>query len=174
MIEEIIKATFPLLKKSREGEFKLVEDDLDLLGIEFDKEEILQAFAIVSSSKNIEEALKACGTNASEAIKKAEDIIKQQKNERVKKEEDAIKDAIKKEAEEKLLKEQKKAFNYLYSIDDYIICEGRSCDELKKNVRDCMERGYVPYGGVSTYNPGGKLGGVPNSFFQAMVSLKRD
>jgi len=168
MIEEIIKATFPILKKSKEGEFKSVEDDLDLLGIEFDKEEILQAFAIVSTSKNIEEALKACGTNSSEAIKKAEDIIKQQKDERVKKEEDAVK----KEAEEKLLKEQKKASNYLYSIDDYKICKGKSYSELESDVFKQMKRGWVPYGGVSTYNPGGKLGGVPDSFFQAMVRLK--
>jgi hypothetical protein len=168
MIKEILKISFPTLKKVKLGNFKSVKEELELVGIEYTEDDLLEAFSIASSTNTIDEALKALNDSSSNTIENAKKIIESEKTEKLEKEK------IEKEKKEKkeFLDEQARASNFLYSIDQYQICSGQSYQALQNEVSKEMRSGWVPYGGVSTYNPGGKLGGVPDSFFQAMVRLK--
>jgi hypothetical protein len=167
MLKAIIKTSFLTFQKINDGDFSNVESELDLLGIEYDQEILKTASYICSTSKSLSEALKKVD-DGSDYLKLAKEEFKKQ--EIAKKE--AEKQAAIKEAESGLEKELAKASNPLYSISDYIIISAKSESELQSKVNDKIKKGYVPYGGLSTYNPGGQLLVVPNSFFQAMVRLK--
>ena len=69
-----------------------------------------------------------------------------------------------------LIKAQADASNYLKGIAKYKVV-GVSDYELESKVNSAMKSGWIPYGGLSTYNPGGRLGGVPKSFFQSMIKF---
>lgn len=178
MISEILKVAYPNLKIVKNGNFKTIEDDLNLLEIEYSEEDLIKAFAIASSSNSIDEALSSLDTIDSEAIvkvktkmesdKKAEKI----KQEKIKQEKIEKNKSQEKEKERKrLIKEQANASNYLKAISGYKVIGAKDEWSLDTKVKNAMKSGWIPYGGLSAYNPGGKLGGVPNSFFQAMVKF---
>ena len=169
MKEDILKASFSTLKKVKLGNFKVIEEELELLGIEYTEEDLLEAFAIATESSSIDEALGASKNTTVDVLENAKKKIQLEKEDKANKE----KAEAEKKAKEKLIEKQAKDSNYLNSISLYQICSGKSDRELENNVFREMQKGWIPYGGVSTYNPGGKLGGVPDSFFQAMVKLKQ-
>ena len=172
MIEEIIKVSYLGLKKVKSGNFKNVMDELDMLGIEYTEDDLMAAYQISQESESIEGAIKLIKSGSEDFTKKAKNFLNEEKE----KEETLIqekKEAKKaKEERKKDIQEQAEAYNYLNNIISYKICGAKSMYELEREVREAMQSGYVPYGGLSTYNPGGKIGGVPNSFFQAMVMFK--
>tara|TARA_B100000609_G_scaffold73014_1_gene58268 strand:- start:62 stop:601 length:540 start_codon:yes stop_codon:yes gene_type:complete len=179
MVSDIIKITYPLLKEVSKGNFKEVKADLDLLGVEYSEDELVKAFTIVSQSNSIDEALNAIDSIDSSSFTKAKTKIKaEQKAEKIKQEKTKKEKAKqrlqqKKEREEKkLAQEQADALNPYKSIIDYKVVAARDYAQLMKFVKMYMKEGWKPYGGVSTYNPGGKIGLVPNSFHQAMVKFK--
>lgn len=179
MITEIIKTVYPNLKKVEKGNFKAVKGELDLLGIEYSEDDLVKAYTIVSQSNSIDEALSAIDSIESSTITKVKTKIeKEQKAEKIKQDkikEEKAKQRLqqKKEREEKkLAQEQADALNPYKSINDYKVVGARDYAELMKIVQAYMAKGWKPYGGVSTYNPGGKIGFTPNSFFQAMVKFK--
>lgn len=179
MITEIIKTVYPNLKKVEKGNFKAVKGELDLLGIEYSEDDLVKAYTIVSQSNSIDEALSAIDSIESSTITKVKTKIEtEQKAEKIKQDkikEEKAKQRLqqKKEREEKkLAQEQADALNPYKSINDYKVVGARDYAELMKIVQAYMAKGWKPYGGVSTYNPGGKIGFTPNSFFQAMVKFK--
>jgi hypothetical protein len=164
MIENILKVSYPSLKKVKSGNFKNVKEELDLLGIDYSENDLLAAFEIAHETNSIEEAIKVSSTTSDDLVQKAKKKIKGE--EKLKN-----KQAKQKLADEQI-KKQAEAANYLKNIIGYSICGAKSMYELEDQVRKKIQEGYVPYGGVSTYNPGGQLTGVPDSFFQAMVMFK--
>lgn len=179
MITEIIKTVYPNLKKVEKGNFKAVKGELDLLGIEYSEDDLVKAYTIVSQSNSIDEALSAIDSIESSTITKVKTKIEtEQKAEKIKQDkikEEKAKQRLqqKKEREEKkLAQEQADALNPYKSINDYKVVGATNYAELMKFVQMYMKKGWKPYGGVSTYNPGGKIGFTPNSFFQAMVKFK--
>tara|TARA_B100000963_G_C22525010_1_gene624866 strand:- start:141 stop:647 length:507 start_codon:yes stop_codon:yes gene_type:complete len=168
MLKVIIKASFLTFQKINDGDFSNVETELDLLGIDYDQETLKTASYICSTSKSLSEALKKVD-DGSDYLKLAKEEFKKQEITKKK----AEKKATIKEAERELEKELAKVSNPLYSISEYKIIEAKNASELEGKVRKEIKKGYVPYGGLSTYNPGGQLLTVPASFFQAMVRLKK-
>lgn len=179
MITEIIKTVYPNLKKVEKGNFKAVKGELNLLGIEYSEDDLVKAYTIVSQSNSIDEALSAIDSIESSTITKVKTKIEtEQKAEKIKQDkikEEKAKQRLqqKKEREEKkLAKEQADALNPYKSINDYKVVGARGYGELMERVQMYMKKGWKPYGGISTYNPGGKIGFTPDSFFQAMVKFK--
>jgi len=160
------------LKKVKSGNFKSVKDELDMLGIEYSEDDLLAAYQISQDSESIEDAIKLIDKGIEDLSNKAKNALAEEKakDEKIIQEKEEAK--AKKKERKKEIKQQAEAFNYLKNIASYKICGARSMGELESKVRKEMQSGYVPYGGVSTYNPGGKIGGVPDSFFQAMVLFK--
>jgi len=179
MITEIIKTVYPNLKKVEKGDFKAVKVELDLLEIEYSEDDLVKAYSIVSQSDSIDEALSAIDSVESSTIAKVKTKLEtEQKAEKIK--QDKIKQEKakkrlqqKKEREEKkLAQEQADALNPYKSINDYKVVGAKDYAQLMNYVQMYMNKGWKPYGGVSTYNPGGKIGLTPYSFFQAMVKFK--
>ena len=78
-------------------------------------------------------------------------------------------------------KEQKKQsmnmardMNFHEHISDFKILSSKSRSDLEKQVLMGMTNGWKPFGSIAVYNPGGKLGGVPDSFFQTVVKFSYD
>ena len=186
MISEIIRTAYPHLKKVEKGNFKTVKGELDLLGIVYSDDDLVKAFTIVSQSNSIDEALNAIDSIDSLSITKVKTKIKtEQKTEKIK--QDKIKQEEKKKRLQqknerlqqkkesegiKLAKKKADSLNPFKSIDDYKVVGGKDYGELQEMVKIYMKSGWVPYGGITAYNPGGKIGLTPNSFFQAMVKFK--
>ena len=172
MIEQILKVSFLALKKIKTGNFKSVREELDILNIDYTDDDLLAAFGIAQETESIEEAITLLKNSSEDMVKNAKNKIKDHEQK------EKIAEKIKKEQEEKneilneRLKEQARAFNFIGNIDSYKICGAQSMNQLEAEVRREMKNGYFPYGGISTYNPGGKLLGPPDSFFQAMVMFK--
>ena len=172
MIEQILKVSFLALKKIKSGNFKSVREELDILNIDYTDDDLLAAFGIAQETESIEEAITLLKNSSEDMVKNAKKKIKDHEKKEI------IAEKIKKEEEEKneilneRLKEQARAFNFIGNIDSYKICGAKSMYELEAEVRREMKNGYFPYGGISTYNPGGKLLNPPDSFFQAMVMFK--
>tara|TARA_B110000858_G_scaffold118639_1_gene135356 strand:- start:1930 stop:2454 length:525 start_codon:yes stop_codon:yes gene_type:complete len=174
MINEILKVAYPNLKIVKNGNFKSIEDDLNLLGIEYSEEDLIKAFAIASSSNSIDEALSTVDNIDSEAIVKVKTRMESEKKAEKIKQEKIKQEKVEKnklQERKKLIKEQANASNYLKAISGYKVIGAKDEWSLDSKVTNAMKSGWIPYGGLSTYNPGGKLGGVPNSFFQAMVKF---
>ena len=174
MIAQIIKTVYPNLKKVEKSNFKAVKGELDLLGIEYSEDDLVKAYAIVSQSNS--SAIDSVEPSTNTKVKTK--IETEQKAEKIKKDkikEEKAKQRLqqKKEREEKkLAQEQADALNPYKSINDYIVVGARGYGELMERVQMYMKSGWKPYGGISTYNPGGKIGFTPESFFQAMVKFK--
>jgi len=178
MIDEIIKASYINLKNVKKGNFESVKDELELLDIKYTEDDLVKALAIVSKSSSIDEALKSIDEIDSDEIAVTKtNVQSQQKAEKIKKEKIKKEVAEKKIKEKKekdrksLIKEQADASNYLKGIGKYKIVGALSDYELESKVNSAMKSGWIPYGGLSTYNPGGRLGGVPKSFFQSMIKF---
>jgi hypothetical protein len=172
MIEEIIKVSYLGLKKVKSGNFKSVIDELDMLGIKYSEDDLMAAYQISQESESIEGAIKLIKSGSEDFIKKAKNflVVEKEKEQILIKEKEETKRA--KKEREKDIQEQAQAFNYLKNITSYKICGAKSMYDLESEVQKAIQSGYVPYGGLSIYNPGGKIGGVPDSFFQAMVRFK--
>jgi len=177
--KDILKTTYSTLKIVKEGNFKNVKDELDLLGIKYNDEELLAAYSVANEASSLEEALKLIDSTDSNIISRAKEKIneeiqiKNKKDAQIKKakQEKAEKDKAD-QLQKKQLQDHARASNFLYSIGDYKVVGAKGEYELQSKVKREMKDGWVPYGGLSTYNPGGKLGGVPNSFFQSMIKIK--
>jgi len=172
MIEQILKVSFLALKKIKSGNFKSVKEELDILNINYSDDDLLAAFGIAQETESIEEAITLLKNSSEDMVKNAKKKIKDNEKKRINAKKTKQEEEEKKEILNKRLKEQAKAFNFMENIYSYKICGAKSMYELEAEVRKEMQKGYFPYGGVSTYNPGGKLGGTPDSFFQAMVMFK--
>ena len=172
MIEDILKISYLTLKKVKSGNFKTVKEELDMLGIDYSDNDLLAALHLSQESDSIEEAINLLRNSSDDLVQKAEKKIEDDELNRIKEKKEKAEEVERQKLAQEKIQEQAKAFNYLSNIDGYIVCGGKSPADLQKEVRKNMELGYVPYGGVSTYNPGGKIGGVPDSFFQAMVIFK--
>lgn len=169
MIEEILKVSFMRLKKVKSGNFKSVKEELDMLGIDYSEDDLFASYQVSKESNSLEEALKLIKTNTDNYATQAKNAFKNEKEKKEKLIQEKKEAEAKKKERKQEIEEQAEAFNYLRNITDYKICGGTSMYDLQSKVREEMRSGYVPYGGVSTYNPGGKIGGVPDSFFQAVV-----
>lgn len=172
MIEDIIKISYITLNKVKSGNFKSVKEELDILSIDYSDNDLLIAYHLSKKSNSIEDALNLLANSSEDLAKEAEKKINEEKLNAVIEKKDKAEEKRREELEKNKIKDQAKAFNYLKNINGYVVCGGKSPSELERDVIKKMNLGYVPYGGVSTYNPGGKLGGVPDSFFQAMVRFK--
>tara|TARA_A100001035_G_C27727022_1_gene474902 strand:+ start:677 stop:1195 length:519 start_codon:yes stop_codon:yes gene_type:complete len=172
MIEEILKVSYLTLKNQKSGNFKIVKEELEMLGIEFTEDDLLIAFQIAQESSSIKEAIDKSQNSNENLVKKAKKNIKDNETETIKAKNKKKEEEDRRLNEKRLIDDKADAFNHLKNIKDYKICGSTTSIGLQKEVRQAIQQGYVPYGGVSTYNPGGKLGGVPDSFFQAMVRFK--
>ena len=172
MIEKILKVAYLTLKNQKSGDFKIVKEELEILGIEYTENDLLIAFQIAQESSTIKEAIDKSQNTNENLVKKAKKNIRDNEIEVKKAKNKKKEEEDKRLNEKKLIDAQAEAFNHLKNIENYKICGSTSSRGLESEVSKAMQQGYVPYGGVSTYNPGGKLGGVPDSFFQAMVRFK--
>jgi len=179
MKKDILKTTYPTLKIVKEGNFKNVKEELDLLGIKYNDEELLAAYSVAIEASSLEEALKLIDSTDNSLVSRATEKIDeeiQSKNKKDAQRKKAKQDKAEKDKADQLQKKQLRdhaeASNFLYSIGDYKVVGAKSHYELQSDVKREMKNGWVPYGGLSTYNPGGKLGGVPSSFFQSMIKIK--
>jgi hypothetical protein len=58
------------------------------------------------------------------------------------------------------------------NIMEYQIIAGKSHYELEEQVQNAINGGWEPLGGMAVYNAGGKIGSVPDHFFQTIVRYK--
>ena len=70
------------------------------------------------------------------------------------------------------MRDQAALSNIYLQISDYQIVGSKNRYDLQHKVKTAMSSGWKPLGSMSVYHPGANIGGVPESFFQAMVKFK--
>ena len=181
-VKVIVTSTFGLLSKAKVGQFKEVEDELNLLGIPYSKDDLMIAYSLIKQKKTINNVLKEIESSDTEKLKSylksgSNELNKEKEEKKALAEKKAAAAAVKKAAtakaqsEKKLILEQAQLNNPWMNISRYTVVREKRHDHLVSSVEKMMKKGWHPIGGVTGVAFGMSATGG-NSFAQAMARFK--
>ena len=191
--KQILQAVYGELKSCTFGVYKNVIKELKLLGISSTNKEIEILHSIILQTNSLQKAIELADNlgeskksklhektrNAFNKEEEKQAAVKAAAQERMakrQKKQAAAKEVTDKKAAREQAREQKlqdiERSNIYRQIDGYQIVAAKNHHTLEKKVNASIKGGWKPLGSMSVYHPGANIGGIPESFFQAMVTFK--
>ena len=190
MIKEIISTSYATLKNSKAGNFQNVKSELDLLGVNYNDDNLAIAYKLIQSSKSLRDCIvnldkyEKTGTIATvlsevnieiksrikEEVEAAEGKKKKRKEAaEIKEKEKEVSQAVANKKKELL--ETAKLNNPYLHIVQYTILREKVAGNLASEVNKHIKMGWSPIGGVTGVAFGMSTHGG-NSFAQALAKFK--
>jgi vacuolar-type H+-ATPase subunit I/STV1 len=190
MIKEIISTSYATLKNSKAGDFQNVKSELDLLGVNYNDDNLAIAYKLIQSSKSlrdcivnldkyeksgtIDTVLSEVNIEIKARLKKeveAAEVKKQKRKEvdEIKEKEKEVSQAVANKKKELL--ETAKLNNPYLHIVKYTIVREKVASNLAVEVNKLIKEGWSPIGGVTGVAFGMSTHGG-NSFAQALAKFK--
>ena len=179
MIKEIITTSYAAIKQSKAGNFQNVKAELDLLGVNYNDENIAIAYKLIQSSSSLKDSLNNLDKHENAGtigmvLSEANTDIKNKKQEEKK----AAEVKEKKQEASKSLANQKKTSletaqlnNPYLHIVEYKVIREKNLTNMVYEVNKAIRQGWSPIGGVTDVSFGMSTHGG-NSFAQALAKFK--